>query len=393
MMEDPYIEELKARIQKVVGTCWNCNFCFSVCPNYSSTRGFQTQGPSGITQSLYYAVKWNAFDGPQKKDLRDIVYACTLCNACVIACRAMSSGVSLLDAVEAGRHLLVEKMIGPLQGQGRCLESIYLRGNPYGKSPEKRLSWCRDLQIKRLPRETAEVLLFVGCAASYDPELSVIAKGLVRLFQTMDLDFGVLENEGCCGHPAKSLGDELLFQELAKQNLDKISKSGARTIVTLSPHCYHAFIKQYPPLDKGLHVQHYTEYLGNLITDRNPAFKGGPPRIVTYHDPCYLGKHHRIHEAPRRLIDFLPGVTRVEMDLSRVESLCCGGGGGRMFDDFEEERRLSHTRVEQALATGADVLATACPWCHRMLGDAVRDLGVQGKIEVMDIAELLAQSL
>ena len=393
MAEDAYLAAIEEKIEAVVDKCWNCNFCFSVCPNYLSSRGFQTQGPSGMTQSLRYALRWNRFDAEAKKDLRRIVYACTTCNACVNACKDMSSGVLLLDAIMAGRELLVEKQIGPLPRQGKCLEEIFRAGNPYGKPPKKRLAWCRELGVPFLSEAETEVLLYVGCAAAYDPDLRDAVTSLIRILQTFGVDFGMLEDESCCGDPARFLGDAALFQEVVAQNGEKIKKSGVRTIITVSPHCYHAFAHHYPDLPRTVDVVHYSEFLYRLFSTQPPEWPGEQDFCVTYHDPCYLGKHNGIYDPPRKLIDAIPGVRRVEMSLSGPDSLCCGGGGGRMFDEIEEERRLSDMRVEQALETGARVLVTACPWCLTMLGNAARDTGADRRLEVRDIAQVLWAAL
>ncbi len=394
MNEDIEIKALTDRIEDVCSSCYNCNFCFSACPNFDSTIGFQVQGPSGILQSLYYAVKWgDKLTDTDRKDLRDIVYACTTCRTCEITCASVSAGMPLLEVIEAGRKYLLESMIGPLPGQRNALESIYKYGNPYGESPDKRMAWLGDIKVKNLPGEKAEVLYYVGCTASYEPELHSLARSLVKLLQFFEVDFGVLESEVCCGDPVRSLGDEFLFQEMTSRNVEKFRASGIKRIVTISPHCFNAFTKKYENLKKEFVVEHYVQFLASCIKAKGPDFLKRIPHTVTYHDPCYLAKHNGIDEAPRELIQALPGIKFVEMPMNRKDSLCCGGGGGRMYAEMEEEKRLADMRVEQALATGADVIATACPWCHLMLHNAVRDLQMQNRIKVLDIAELLVEAL
>jgi len=394
MNEDAEIQELAGKILELGSRCWNCNFCYSACPNFDSTRGFQVQGPSGILQSLYYAVKWK--DKVSESDweaLRDTVYACTTCRSCELTCKNVSAGVSVLDVIETGRKYLLESMFGPLPEQRAVLESIYKYGNPYGESPEKRLSWLGEMKVKRLPEARAEVLFYVGCTASYEPELHNLARSLVKLFEYFRVDFGVLQGEVCCGDPVRSLGDSYLFEEMVAQNVDKFKAAGVKRIVTTSPHCFNAFLKKYENLEKDFQVEHYTTYLASLFEERKPALSGKGPVTVTYHDPCYLGKHNDIYDAPRALLRAIPGVDLKEMEMNRQDSLCCGGGGGRMYAEVEEENRLADRRLGQALAIGAEVVATACPWCHNMLANAVKDLGLEGKIKVLDVAELLAEAL
>ena len=393
MAKDSYQADLEEKIASVVAKCWNCNFCFSVCPNYLSTRGFQTQGPSGITQSLLYALRWDRFGREDKQTLQKIVYSCTLCNACVNACKEMSSAVSLLDAIEAGRELMVEKNLGPLPRQGKCLESIFKYGSPYGKLPKNNRDWCREQNVSFLPGEKKEVLLYLGCTVSHDINLRDAVVSLMSVLKTLKVDFGVLKEECCCGDPARFLGDAALFQEIAAKNIDTFKNSGAQTIVPLSPHCYTTFNKYYPNLAKDFAIVHYCEFIQNLITDHPLEWRTGQSIKTTYHDPCYLGKHNGCYDPPRQLLDSIPTVQRVEMRHSRGNSLCCGGGGGRMFDDFEEERRLSHMRIAEAMEIGAEVVVTACPWCYAMLSDAVKEMSLSDKIAVKDIAQVVWDAL
>ena len=393
MCTDKYVEALKNTIDEVVGKCWNCNFCYSSCPNYDSTRGFQTQGPSGITQALYYAVKWDRFDGEDARDLCRIVYACTTCNACVNTCNKMSAGVSLLDAVEAGRQLLVESMKGPMPRQARCLEKIDRHGNPYGKPAKKRLEWTDGRSVKRVPEQTVENLLYVGCSAAFNPELHSIATSLVDLLTLAGVDFGILEKEVCCGDPARTLGDHFLLEELVERNSALVGQCHPKTITTLSPHCYTTMLKHYHTLSQNSEILHYTQTLIPYLPVFGKKWKETKPVKVTYHDPCYLGKHNSIYDAPRKLITAIPTVELIEMRHSHEDSLCCGGGGGRMFEEMEETVRLGPTRVEEALETNADILLTACPWCHQMLAEAVKDRLVEDRLRVMDVAELLLENI
>jgi Fe-S oxidoreductase len=393
MDQEKYMEELKDTILDAARRCRNCNYCIPICPLSESTRGFMSQSPSGILQSVRYAILWNMLETENKDDLRDLLYLCTTCNSCVLRCKAKATAVPILDAIQAGRKLLRELMIGPLPAQRKPLKDIYGSGNPYGGSPQTRLDWLRDLAVKRLPRDTAEVLYFVGCTTAYDYKLHSLARNLVSLLQALEVDFGVLENEECCGEPARRLGDEALFYEMATRNIDHFRKSGIKTIITTSPHCFSTFRNEYPSLGKEYQVLHYTQFLADVLKKNTPRFKDASPRTVTYHDPCYLGKHNQVVEPPREILRMIPGLNLVEMPMTREDSLCCGGGGGRMYAEIEDDPRLSHTRVHQALDMGADILITACPWCHTMLTNAVQDLDLETKIKVMDVADILKESL
>jgi len=390
---DDVTKQLMDDIEERTRKCWNCNFCISVCPVFKNTYGFYSHGGSGLTQSLYYAVRWGLLDGPEREELMNNVFRCTTCNACVNRCKDLSAGIPLMEIIERGRKLLVEKSIGPMPDQRKVLESIYMYGNPYTQPQEKRLEWLKELKVKMLPTEKAEVVFFVGCSTSYEPALQNLARSLVRLFKFFEVDFGILEEEKCSAETVIRLGDEVLFEELSVKNVELFKETGAKTIVTTSPHDFNTFTHDYKSLKDNFEIKHYTEFFADKLDKKKPEFKTGIDANVTYHDPCYLSKHHGIIDAPRKLLKAIPKLNLVEMKLNRRDNLCCGGGGGRMFTEIEEEARLSDMRVGQALEVDAKIIATACPWCHIMLSNAVRDLKVDGKIQVMDIAEIMAQAL
>jgi Fe-S oxidoreductase len=393
--EDNLIEGSKKSILEAAGRCRNCNYCFSVCPIFQSTRGFMTQAPSGILQSLSYAIKWDLIKGEEKEILRDLVYACRTCNACVLRCKSKATGIAVLEAIQAGRKILREMMVGPMPQQRKPLKDLLLHGNPYGEKKEKRTEWVADLKVKRLPAQKAEVLLYVGCTIAYDPPLHKLGRSLVTVLEALDVDFGILENEICCGDPALRMGDEALFRELAHKNVEAFKAAGVKTIVTASPHCFTTFLKEYPSLKEQFVIEHYTEFLMKRLQERKPVLAKNPGTTVAYHDGCYLAKHNSILSSPRELLGAVPGLKLVEMKARGEEGLCCGGGGGLMFTEAEAEpeTKLPHTRVGQAMDAGARVLATACPWCFTMLDNAVKDLQLTDRISVMDIAEVLAASI
>ncbi len=393
MEEEKFIEELKGIISDAAGRCRNCNYCFTICPLFYSTRGFASQTPSGILQSIHYALKWDEIRGKNQEVLRDLVYLCTTCNGCVLRCKSKATGLPVLNAIEAGRKLLREMLIGPLPQQRKPLKDLYLYGNPYGERLEKRIEWAENLQIKMVPPERAEILLYVGCTTAYEPSLHLIAKSLVRLLQCLHIDFGILSEESCCGEPARRMGDEGLFQEMMSRNLNQFKNFDIKTIVTISPHCFNVFKNEYSSFQGEIKIQHYTQLLVEAFKESRLSFKKGIPTVVTYHDPCYLGKHHQIFNPARVLLQMIPGVKLVEMEMTREESLCCGGGGGRMFAEVEEEQKLSAMRIAQALEAGAEIIATSCPWCYKMLQTSIQDSDFGNRIKVKDVGVLLNEAL
>lgn len=399
MSEAAFVKELEAEILDTVRRCRSCMNCYTVCPLVESTRGFQTQGPHGIIRSIYYAIRWGEMSNESSEAIRDIVYLCSTCRSCEIKCKASAAGLPLVDIIEEGRKLLVEKMIGPLPDHIKVLESIEREGNPYEEPASARLGWLdtlreRGLHPKILPDDgTSEILLFPGCTASYNESIQETARALVSTLEAAGIDWGVLKDDRCCASPARRIGEEGLFQEISEKNLKTFKSCGVKHIVTISPHCYNTFVSEYPEDMAGIKVQHYTQFLADLLNDGKLKLEKEIKKTVTYHDPCYLGKRNEIYEEPRSVLQAVPGLSLVEMKRNRQDSLCCGGGGGRMWAEVEEIHRLGEIRLAEAEAAGADLIATACPWCHIQLEDAIKVKGMADSMQVKDIAEIVAESI
>ena len=390
--DDEVTLSLENRIQNETVKCWNCNFCISSCPIIPNTGGFYSHGGSGLTQSLFYAVKWRLIKGPESKELMHLIYRCTTCNSCVNRCKELSAGIPLLEIIKTGRKLLVENAVGPALTQRKTLENIFKYGNPYGKPAKKRLNWQKEVRVKHLPEDPAEVLLFIGCSGSYDPALQIIAKSIVSILKHFNVNFGILREEKCSGDVALQLGDEALFLEVASSNISAFRKSGVKIIVTLSPHDFNSFLKDYPDL-QPIDIKHYTQFIADLISCHKVELRRHFNEIITYHDPCYLSKHNNITEQPRKILSTISELEIKEIESYGRDSLCCGGGGGRMFADFEEDERLSDIRIKQALKTNAHIIATACPWCNTMLNNSIKDLKLEQTLKVMDVAEMFATAI
>jgi len=275
-----------------------------------------------------------------------------------------------------------------------ALESTFKFGNPWGRGKAKRADWAQGLNVKNLSEgANAEILYFVGCTPSYDDRVQAVARAMVKVFEKAEVDFGILGNEEiCCGSEMRRLGEEGLFEFLVEDSLEIFKQHGVKRMVTTSPHCYNTFKNEYEGLD--FEVQHYTQFVADLIERGKLVFSEEVNKVVTYHDPCYLGKQNQIYDEPRVILQSIPGLKFVEFDRSRERSLCCEGGGGRMWVEASSGgERLAETRVKDALALGAEVIATACPFCMLTLEDAVKTTGAEGSIEVLDIVELVAQAI
>jgi Fe-S oxidoreductase len=317
------------------------------------------------------------------------VWSCVTCNACGATC---PRGIEIIDVIRSVRGLNVSNGRIPVS-LAAPLDSLGAAGNPWNGARGQRLEWTGDLDLPVFAPEH-EYCLFTCCTTAYDPGSRNSGRALLQLMTHAGINFGTLgTQESCCGDPAHQLGAGDLSGEMVLKNTELFTQAGVGKILTTSPHCLNAFKKQYGGLKGSVAIEHYTELLDRLVHAGRLRPLRDVPAAVTYHDPCYLGRHNGIYEAPRRVLQSIPGLTLVEMADNKESSLCCGGGGGGAWSDAPRSRRLGVPRVEQALASGAEVLATACPYCIRMLNDAIEALGVADRIAVRDLAELLWQSV
>lgn len=394
MQEQEIKQKLSKDILDILGYCINCRFCLPSCPLFDITAGDTRQGASGVTRSLYYAVKWDETDKEILNELRDIVYSCMTCKNCEIACKNLATATKLVDAIEKGRQLLIEEMIGPMPEQKRALKSLERYENPYGMPPSERKDWMKGLNAPSFPKAGAEVLFYVGCTAPHDVDAQNMAKAIVKLLEKAQVRFGVIEDEVCCGNPSLKMGEMLLFEDICEKNLDQFKSLGVKHIVTLSPHCFDTFLNRYPQeAMQGIKVQHYSQLLADLIEQKRLVFKTKIEKKVAYQDPCYLGRHNEVYDAPRKVLNSIPGIKFVEFPRARADSVCCGGGG-RMWTDFEAEvERIANLRVKEALEISAEIMVTACPWCFINMIDGVKSVNVEDKLKVKDLAELGVEAL
>ncbi len=284
------------------------------------------------------------------------------------------------------------------QSLQKPLNALTKRGNPYGKMEKKRADWTKGLpEGIKVPvagkKKQVETLFFVDSATSYDERLNEIARAVAQIMTICEEDFGILGRaEKDSGHEVRRFGEEMLFQTLKEQNINAILASGATRIVTADPHAYNALKKDYEGIPP---VEHISEYILRKIQEGKLRFKPieDPSLVFTYHDPCYLGRHNLLYDVPRRVLDSIPGLKRVEMERSRDRSFCCGGGGLMLFYEPIEEQRMGQVRVRMANETGANRIVVACPFCLVNLEDGVKTTGFEGKIQVMDLTELVLKQL
>ncbi len=371
------IDVIKTSGGEAFKRCFQCGLCDTVCP-WNRVRTF----------SMRKLVREATF-GLTEIESEDI-WLCTTCGRCPQQCprdvKQIESGVSLRRI--ASEYGVFPASVKPVRTINAGLVG---QGNPFGEDREKRAAWAEGLSVKPFT-EGMEILYFPGCYLSYDPRLKKVAKATANILNLAGVDFGILgPKENCCGESIRKTGDEELFKRLAKENIKTFIDNGVKKILVSSPHCYHTFKNEYPEFRVNFDVVHISQYLFELVNEGRLQLKKDYRKKVTYHDPCYLGRHNGIYDEPRGVLKKIPGLELNEMVESSSDSLCCGGGGGRVWMETQKGERFSDLRIEQALGVGAEVLATSCPYCITMLEDSRVTMDVTEKIEVKDITEIIQE--
>jgi len=326
----------------------------------------------------------------------DELWACTSCRACVVECPVSIDQLDIIN--ELRRNLVLMESRFPPEIQP-AFESMERNGSPWAFDPGDRAKWADGMDIPTMAEmvergERPEVLFWVGCMGSFDDRAKKIAVAFARVLQAAKIKFAILgQEEKCNGDPARRMGNEYLYQMLARDNIETLDRYGVETIVTNCPHCFHQIGNEYPQLGGNYEVIHHSTFIEKLLEDgRLPLNGEGRALTVAYHDSCYLGRYNDVYDAPRETLKrSLPVVTLVEPPRNRSRGLCCGAGGGRMWMEEKEGKRINVERTEELLATGADVLAVACPFCMTMIRDGVA--AKDSDVPVYDIAEVVAGQL
>jgi len=316
------------------------------------------------------------------------IFRCLGCGACRAAC---PRGLDMPAVLRAVRRVLVDYGSMPQEVKS-ALTKIRSTGNPLGEPREKRAAWAQVVGVPHFAAGT-ELLFAPCCLPAYNQRAQSLAQTTARILQVAGVSFGILgEKENCCGESVRKIGGEKLFRELAEANMAAFRAAGVRRIAVTSPHCLHALMTDYAELDGRLEVVHETQLFAELLARKSIAPSKPLQRVVTYHDPCLLGRTHGVYDEPRIVLHSIPGVEVVEMEpFARDQSVCCGGGGGGLWLDRPVEERVTNVRALQAARTGADTLAVACPYCLQMFEDAVKVLNLP--LQVRAVSELLAESM
>ena len=316
------------------------------------------------------------------------MWECTTCAACVEACPVAIEQMPKI--VDTRRYLVMEDAEFPETMQ-QALKSIETRGHPFRGTAFSRVDWARGLPISTMAEaQGAEVLLWVGCGGALVERNQQVVRALAQLLAKAGVKFAILgREEKCTGDPARRIGNEFLFQQLARENVGTLDRYQVKKIVTSCPHCFNTFRNEYPQFGGRYEVYHHSEYLLQLVREGKLSADLPSDKKVTFHDPCYLGRHNGIYDAPRELVQLSTCSAPVEMAQSRSNSFCCGGGGGMSFIDEPPDQRVNQARARQVLETEADIVAVGCPFCMTMLEDGINACKGNRDTKVMDVAELL----
>ena len=321
----------------------------------------------------------------------ECLWQCTTCAACMQACPVLIG--QMPKVVDLRRHLVMEEADFPDSMQAAVM-SLEKRGHPFTGAQASRLDWTDGLNVPHIKdNPEAEVLLWVGCSSALLERNQKVIRALAKLLHAAAAPFAILgRDEKCCGDPARRIGNEFLFESLAKENIAKFEEYGVKTIVTACPHCFNTIRNEYSQFGGNFEVFHHGEYLAELVARGRLKPSPAGNHTVAYHDPCYLGRHNGIYDAPRRLVQ-IASRTSIEFERSGRSSFCCGGGGGMSFVEEPPEKRVNQERAREALAIGADCVAVACPFCLAMMEDGINARKGDRDVRVADIAELLWQTI
>lgn len=402
--------------------CSRCGYCRDMvrardntdrlCPIRENTGGFDSYSPRGRNWIARQVLEGKINPKNFSEEFIDHLYACLFCGNCREHCLTLDPEtwdkfpnnafedhkIDINGITRALRSLVVEGGTPPLEIRD-VLQNIHQYGNPLGEPREERDTFTKELDfnVKNVVEEKCEILFYVGSTASYNERNQKTARAVAMILKAANVDFGILgTQEKDSGSEVRELGEEGLFEEIAKRNLELFRERGITTVVCLSPHDYNTFINYYPELLKeewsklGITIQHYTEFIAALIHNGELSKGGNLNKTVTFQDSCFLGRWNGIYDAPRKMIQAAGGKL-IEMELSRSNSYCCGGGGGGLWYEPSDKPKVENERAKQALDTGADILAVACPNCAQMLEDGVK--AIEGKIKVMDVAEIVEETI
>jgi Fe-S oxidoreductase len=373
------VDSIKEKGGEAFKYCYQCGLCDTVCP-WNRVRAFSMR--KLIRQATFGLTEIESED----------MWRCTTCGRCPQRC---PRGVGILEVGIAARRMATEfgvfpNSVKPVRG---ISASLVAEGNPLNGERAKRANWTEGLSVKTFS-EGMEILYFPCCYLSYDARLKKVAKATVDILNKAGVDFGILGSaESCCGESIRKTGDEDLFKRLARENIKTFIDCGVKRILVSSPHCYHAFKNDYAEFKVNFDVVHISQFLLELLNEGRLKLSKEYVKKIAYHDPCYLGRHNGLYDQPRESLGKMAGVVLTELPDARADSLCCGGGGGRIWMETPKDERFSDLRLSQAIDLGAEVLATACPYCITNFEDSRLGRPDSDSIAIKDITEIIQEAM
>ena len=393
-------------------TCTECGRCREVCPTALTNKPLDPKVHIGTFRDAFYAETPRLLsqatgrgNGPATGEedaarplidgwiSQDTIWACTTCGYCTSACPVFI--VPAVDKiVEMRRHLVLDRAEFPKEMQ-TAFRGMETNGNPWGIAAASRADWAKELPVLTMAEaggSDVEYLFWVGCAGSYEDRAKRVSRSLVEILQAAGVKFAILGTEETCnGDSARRMGNEYLFQTLAQQNIETMNGYGVKKIVTNCPHCLNCLKNEYSQFGGDYEVIHGTELVARLVADGKVRLEKELPETITFHDPCYLGRYNKVYDAPRRILESIPGLKLREMERSKEQGLCCGAGGGRMWMEEKLGERINQTRMKEIAAMGTDKVGVSCPFCMVMIANAKEEIG-QGP-PAFDVLEMARNAM
>ena len=382
--------------------CAVCGRCTDVCP--ANITG-KVLSPMHIVENLKDHMVAIGHQGPRSPEHveptplignaipEQAIWDCVSCGACMEECPVVVEHVPTI--MDMRRNLVLEESKVPETAMSALL-SLEQRGHPWRGTQYSRTDWAEGLEVPTLvEKPDAEILFWVGCTGALEQRSQAVARSMAKVLKRAGVDFAILgDEETCSGDPARRMGNEYLYQILARQNIETLTRYGVKKIVTICPHCFNTMRNEYPQFDGTFEVLHYSQLIDDLI--RQGRLKPVIPVNTTmaYHDSCFLGRHNGVYDPPRSIAKAIPGLTLVEMEpRCRERGFCCGAGGGHLWIEDSQGTRINHTRTDHFLETNADTVGVSCPYCLQMLSEGIQAKGLEGEKQARDVLEILAESL
>jgi Fe-S oxidoreductase len=383
-------------------SCTECGRCQALCPAWNTEKPLSPKALIIDFKKNLYVNKERILAGKLEEVehvidpnvTEDVIWACTSCRACEVACPVFIEHTDKIYDVR--RNLVMMEGRFPQEVQP-VFKSMETNGSPWAFSHSERANWAQGLDVKTMAEvgnaQDLDVLLWVGCAGSYDDRNKSVLKSFVSLLKKAEVKFAILgTEETCTGDAARRIGNEYLFQTLAKTNVETLNRYNVKRIVTACPHCFNTLKNEYHDMGGDYEVLHHSQFVATLISEGKLKPTKPLEETVTFHDSCYLGRWNNVYEQPRSVLESVPKINLVEMKQNHEQGMCCGAGGGRMWMEEHIGRRINVTRTEQAIETKATTVATACPFCITMISDGVKTKDMVGKMQVKDICEIIDET-